>query len=66
MLYGFFVILAGVFSTFCAYRNYDWFMKSSKAWLFVKLFGRDGARIFYMILGVLLIFGGFYFMFAGV
>lgn len=66
MLYGFIVVLVGVFCTFCAYKDYNWFMNSSKAWLFVKLFGRNGARIFYMILGILFILGGVYFMFAGV
>ena len=48
-------VLAGGFSIFCAVKDYDFFMNSSKAWLFVKLFGRNGARIFYIILGAVII-----------
>ncbi|MCR5122870.1 MAG: hypothetical protein K6B74_10685 [Ruminococcus sp.] len=66
MIYGLIVILVGVFCTFCAYKDFDWFMGSTKAWLFVKLFGRKGARIFYMIIGILFCLGGSYFAIAGV
>ncbi|MBP1535397.1 MAG: immunity 17 family protein [Ruminococcus sp.] len=45
----------GFFVIFCAYKDYDWFMNSRKARVFVKLFGRNGARIFYMSLGVFII-----------
>lgn len=62
---GIIAILGGIFCTFCAYKNYNWFMNSSKAWLFVKLFGRNGARIFYMGLGVFLILAGIMLMFVG-
>ena len=41
--------------------DYDWFMNSGKAWIFVKLFGRDGARVFYILLGLFLIFATFFF-----
>ena len=35
--------------------NYDWFIEHSKASIFLKLFGRTGTRIFYVILGILII-----------
>ncbi len=50
-LYAVFFIFSGCFSMAGAYFDWDWFMKNSRAWLFVKLFGRNGARIFYGILG---------------
>lgn len=65
MAAGIFAILGGIFCTFCAYKDYNWFMGSSKAWLFVKLFGRNGARLFYMGLGVFLAVVGFILLFAG-
>jgi hypothetical protein len=51
-LFGFAV---GFFCIFCAYKDYDWFMNSTRARIFVKLFGRNGARKFYMGLGVVII-----------
>jgi small neutral amino acid transporter SnatA (MarC family) len=50
--------VVGMFTIVCALRDFDWFMESRKAWIFVKLFGRKGARVFYMILGATLIFVG--------
>jgi Immunity protein 17 len=50
-LSGILFIFAGAFSMAGAYFNWDFFMKSSRAWLFVKLFGRNGARIVYSLLG---------------
>ena len=41
----------GLFSIFCSIMNYDWFIEHSKARLFLKLFGRTGTRIFYILLG---------------
>lgn len=62
---GLFAIIAGIFCIFCAYKDYNWFMNSSKAWLFVKLFGRNGARFFYMGLGAFLIVIGLLLMVMG-
>jgi drug/metabolite transporter superfamily protein YnfA len=50
-VYGLLFVFAGCFSMAGAYFNWDWFMKNSRAWLFVKLFGRNGARIVYGLLG---------------
>ncbi len=55
---GLFGVLAGLFTMFCAYKDFDWFMEHRKAAFFVNLFGRDGARVFYGILGLLLLFLG--------
>jgi drug/metabolite transporter superfamily protein YnfA len=54
-LSGVLFVFAGAFSMAGAYFNWDWFMKSSRAWLFVKLLGRNGARIAYGLLGAFLV-----------
>ena len=53
-----FIIIGGIFTIFCAFMDYDWFLNHYKAKLFVALFGRNGARGFYIILGIILIFLG--------
>jgi Immunity protein 17 len=55
---GLFCMAAGFFTLAGAYFNWDWFFKSSRAWLFVKLFGRNGARIAYGFLGGFLVLLG--------
>ncbi len=45
------LIAAGIFAMCGAFFDWDWFMTSRKAWLWVRMFGRKGARIFYGILG---------------
>ncbi len=52
MLVGF---LGGGFSLAGAIFDWDWFMNNRRARLFVNLFGRTGARIFYAGLGIFLI-----------
>lgn len=42
----------GLFSITCAVMNWDWYMNSRRARLFVSIFGRTGARIFYVLLGL--------------
>ena len=51
MIYGIFFVLAWLFSILGAIKNWDFFMNNRKAYIWVKLFGRNGARIFYGILG---------------
>lgn len=53
------LVVAGIFTVFCAIKNYDWFMESNKAKFFVDIFGRDGARMFYIVLGFLIMVFGF-------
>lgn len=48
-------ILAGVFSIAGAIFDWDWFMNHHRARFFVNLFGRGGARMFYVVLGCLII-----------
>ncbi|MDR1472754.1 MAG: immunity 17 family protein [Synergistaceae bacterium] len=49
------LVSIGVFSEFCAAMNYEWFMGSREAWVLVKILGRRAARIFYVVLGLLLV-----------
>ena len=49
------MILVGLF-TFCGgYYGWDFFVNNYKFKGFAKLFGEDGAKKFYMILGIILI-----------
>ncbi len=52
---GGFSALIGIFVLVCAAMDQDWFMQSRKAQYFVNVFGRNGARIFYGIIGVFFI-----------
>jgi hypothetical protein len=51
-------LIGGVLCAFCAYKDYNWFMNNYKSRMAVWLFGRSGARIFYIALGAALIFAG--------
>lgn len=48
------LMAGGAFATICSVLNADWFFNSSKAALFVSMFGRNGARIFYSLIGVVM------------
>ncbi|MBP7487699.1 MAG: immunity 17 family protein [Parabacteroides sp.] len=51
-----FIFMAlGLFSLVAAIFNTDWFFQTSGAATFIKLFGRQGARVFYALLGLGLI-----------
>ena len=52
LFFGIFATILGIATYLCAENDYDWFMNSNKAKFFVNLLGRDGARLFYKILGV--------------
>ena len=45
----------GAFAMLGAVCDWDWFMNNRKARFFVKVFGRNGARVFYALLGLALI-----------
>ena len=49
---------AGIFSICGAVCDWDFFMNDYKAQFFVKIFGRNGARIFYGILGAFIVVCG--------
>lgn len=51
---GLFIIAAGVFSIVGAWADWDWFMNNYKARFMIKAFGRTGARIFYVVLGLVI------------
>lgn len=48
-------LAVGIFSLCGAIYDWDFFMNNYKAQVFVKLFGRNGARIFYGALGCFII-----------
>lgn len=56
-------LLVGLFSVFCTVKDYDWFMQSRKARFFVNLWGRNGARAFYIVLGSFFTLAGACFLF---
>ena len=49
---------AGGFTPTASAQNWEWFFTHPRAWLFVKLLGRQGARIAYGVLGVALVLFG--------
>jgi small neutral amino acid transporter SnatA (MarC family) len=46
----------GAFCIIASILNWNKFFENRRAYLFVKLFGRTGARIFYSVLGLFLFF----------
>jgi surface polysaccharide O-acyltransferase-like enzyme len=58
-------ILAGSISLAAALLNADWFFHSRKAATAVNRLGRNGARIFYGLLGTALIAAGILFLLFG-
>ncbi|MEZ7891785.1 MAG: immunity 17 family protein [Candidatus Wallbacteria bacterium] len=49
------ILLCGLFSIAGGAYDWDFFMNSRKARFFVAIFGRNGARAFYICLGVILV-----------
>lgn len=49
-------IIAGIFTLLASILNWNFFFESRKARFFVKIFGRNGSRIFYGILGLFFFF----------
>jgi hypothetical protein len=58
-------VLTGSISLTAAIFNFDWYFRSRKAATFVENFGRNGARVFYGLLGIALISSGILFFFFG-
>ncbi|MEX0950893.1 MAG: immunity 17 family protein [Gammaproteobacteria bacterium] len=44
-------MFAGLFTVGAAIADWEWFMQHPKSVFWVKLFGRNGARTFYFLLG---------------
>jgi hypothetical protein len=60
LLTAFLIVLVGAFTISGGLFNWNWFMLSRRARLIVRILGRGGARIFYVILGaVISVFGLF-------
>ena len=53
------LILVGIFSILGGLLNWNWFMENRRARFFVSILGRNGARIFYIGLGIFLMAAGF-------
>lgn len=58
ILYILLFVGCGIFSILASVKNWDWFFNNHKARPFVRIFGRTGARIFYGLLGIFIIFVG--------
>lgn len=50
--------LVGGFCILSSVLNWDWFFNDRKARVIVAIFGRTGARIFYILMGTAIIVGG--------
>lgn len=61
---GLFIVFAGLFSMAGGIFNWEWYMTNRRARLFVRIFGRSGARVFYGILGLGFVILGFAFAFG--
>jgi hypothetical protein len=53
-----FAYAAGVFTIAAAILDWDWFFENYKARFFVDALGRNGARVFYGVLGAVILFLG--------
>jgi len=51
--------LLGLFSILAGALNWDFFFNTKRAKFFVKIFGRNGARIFYIVFGIIIVAVGF-------
>lgn len=51
-------IVVGLFAMICSYMDFDFFMNNHKARFFINLFGRNGTRAFYFVLGFFLLIVG--------
>jgi len=53
------VFAGGLFSILASVLNWNFFFENRRANIFVKILGRNGARIFYFLLGLFLLFLGY-------
>lgn len=52
--------LLGLFSILAGVLNWEFFFNTRRAQFFVRLFGRNGARIFYIVFGIIIATIGFF------
>jgi predicted small integral membrane protein len=57
-LYGSLFVAIGAFALCGAGFDWEWFMNGRRARFFVKIFGRNGARVFYGLLGSAFVVAG--------
>lgn len=55
---GLLLVAGGLFSICGAAFDWDFFINSRKARFFVSTFGRNGARVFYGLLGIVIVVMG--------
>lgn len=48
-------IALGIFALVSAIGNFDWYFQTDGARIFVRHLGRNGARVFYFVLGLALV-----------
>jgi hypothetical protein len=53
-------VLSGIFVLIAVISDWNWFFEHPKARFFVNAFGRNGARLFYGVLGCALLLIGLY------
>jgi hypothetical protein len=58
LLMALFFVLAGIFTMCGGLFNWNWFVLSRRARLIVRILGRGGARIFYVVVGVVFLVVG--------
>ena len=49
------ILLAGIFCLIASFKDWDFFFENRKSKLIIKLLGRSKARVFYGVLGSLVI-----------
>ena len=52
---GLILVAGGIFSIVCAALDFEWFMNHPKAKFMSSILSRNGARAFYIVLGLLLV-----------
>jgi len=55
---GLLIAASGIFCVCGAAFDWGFFMNSRKTWVFKKMFGHNGARVFYVLLGIVVTIGG--------
>jgi len=59
LFYLIFFSAAGAFCILASILNWNFFFNNARATPFVKFLGRTGARVFYVLLGLFLMFAGY-------
>jgi small neutral amino acid transporter SnatA (MarC family) len=60
-----FLVVGGAFSFVGALKDWDFFFESRRAQRLVRIIGRKGAKVFYLVVGLLLLAGGLVMLLIG-